>query len=94
MRRRRAAVTWQDLFDFGKLPLLVAQRAGGARLEPALNAVQVEDVPAAAPRDAQARVVRVPGGVCLRAARPRATYGAARFASDSKRTGPNPGLTV
>jgi hypothetical protein len=38
---------------------LVAQRAGGARLEPPLDAVQVEDVAAVAPRDAETRVVVV-----------------------------------
>lgn len=51
--------TCQDLLDLCELPLLVAQRAGGARLEPALDAVQVEHVPAAAPGDAQPGVVGV-----------------------------------
>jgi hypothetical protein len=38
---------------------LVAQGAGGARLQPPLDAVQVEHVPAVAPRDAEAWVVIV-----------------------------------
>ena len=55
----------RDLLDLRKLPLAVAERADRARLQPARDAVQVEDVPAAAPRDAVARVVgeaRVCGG--------------------------------
>ena len=54
-----------DLLDLGKLPLAVAQRAHGARLQPARDAIEVEDVPAAAPRNAVASVVgkaRVCGG--------------------------------
>ena len=46
-------------FDLGVVPLPVAQRAGRPGLEPALDAVQVEDVAAVAPRDRLARVVRV-----------------------------------
>jgi len=45
---------WQlDLFDLGKLPLLVAQRAVRARAQPLGDAIQVEHVPAVAPRDGQ-----------------------------------------
>ena len=42
-----------------KLPLLVAQWAGAASLEPPLNAVQVKDVTAHSPGNAEAGVVRV-----------------------------------
>ena len=42
-----------DLFDLGELPLLVAQRAVRARAQPLGDAVQVEHVPAVAPRDGQ-----------------------------------------
>lgn len=38
---------------------LVAQRAGGARLQPPLDAVQMKHVAAVAPRNAEARVVVV-----------------------------------
>lgn len=48
-----------DFLYFGEVPLLLAQRAVGARLEPALYAVLVEHVAAGAPRDAETRVVRV-----------------------------------
>lgn len=37
----------------------VAQRASGARLEPALDAVQMEYMPTGAPSDAEARMVRI-----------------------------------
>ena len=42
-----------------KLPLLVAQWAGAASLQPPLNAVQVKDVTAHSPGNAEARVVCV-----------------------------------
>lgn len=51
--------TCQDALNLCKLPLLVAEGAGAACLEPALDAVQVEHVATHTPRDAQARVVRV-----------------------------------
>ena len=51
-----------DALNLAVLPLAVAQRAGGARLEPSLDAVQVEHVAARAPCDGQPRVVRVACG--------------------------------
>ena len=53
-----------DLFDFGELPLFVAQRTVASRAEPLGDAVQVEDVSAVSPRDAQA-LVRGDRGVRL-----------------------------
>ena len=55
----------QDLLDLCKIPLLVAQRAGRPGLQPPLDAVQVEDVAAAAPGDGEARVFGVARGVGL-----------------------------
>ena len=55
----------QDLLDLEEVPLLVAERAGGARLEPPLDAVQVEDVAAASPGYAESWVVSIPCGVRL-----------------------------
>ena len=47
----------RNLLDLGELPLAVAERADRARLQPARDAVEVEDVAAAAPRDRVAGVV-------------------------------------
>jgi hypothetical protein len=55
----------EDLLDLGELPLFVAERARAPGLEPALDAVEVEDVAAHAPRDAEAGVVRIARGVGL-----------------------------
>ena len=52
------------LLDLGELPLLVAERAVGARAQPLGDAVQVEDVAAGAPGDAQA-LLGGAGGVGL-----------------------------
>eukprot|EP00965_Chrysotila_dentata_P251053 6209805-Pleurochrysis_carterae.AAC.1 len=41
----------RDLFDLCEFPLSVAERADGARLEPTRDAVEMEDVAAASPRD-------------------------------------------
>ena len=49
-----------DLLDLRKLPLAVAQRAHGARLEPPRDTVEMEDVAAATPGDAVARIVGYP----------------------------------
>ena len=63
-----ARAAGQNLLNLEEVPLLVAERAGGARLEPPLDAVQVEDVPAASPGYAESWVVSVPCGVCLHSA--------------------------
>lgn len=47
----------RDALDLGKVPLLVAQGTDGARLEPSLDAIEVEDVSAVPERDAEAVVV-------------------------------------
>ena len=60
-----ARAAGQNLLDLEEVPLLVAERAGGTRLEPPLDAVQVEDVPAASPGYAESWVVSIPCGVCL-----------------------------
>ena len=60
-----ARAAGQNLLDLEEVPLLVAERAGGARLEPPLDAVQVEDVPAASPSYAESRVISIPCGICL-----------------------------
>ncbi len=57
--------TRQNLFNLGEFPLLVAQGAGRARLEPSLDAVEVKDVTTATPGNAQTRVLRVTIGVGL-----------------------------
>lgn len=44
----------RDAFDFCELPFFIAERADRARLEPALNAVQVKDVAAAPEGDGEA----------------------------------------
>lgn len=49
-----------DLLDLRKLPLAVAQRAHRARLEPPRDTVKMEDVAAATPGDAVARIVGYP----------------------------------
>ena len=46
-----------DALNFGKVPLLVAERTDGTRLEPALDAVQMKDVAAIAKGDRQAVLV-------------------------------------
>ena len=56
---RGAVASLQDLLDLGKLPLLVAQRAVGARAQPLADAVQVEHVAAGAPGYAEPRVLGV-----------------------------------
>jgi hypothetical protein len=66
-------LTCQDLLNLRELPLLVAQRARRARLEPALDAVQVEHVPAAAPGDAQPGMVGVAWWVYARGSRRHST---------------------
>ena len=53
----------RNLLDLRKLPLAVAQRADRARLQPTRDAIEVEHVPTAAPRDAVASVVSETG-VC------------------------------
>jgi len=57
-----------DLLDLCKLPLSVAQRAHGSRLQPTRDAIEVEDVAAAAPRDAVPGIIRQPR-VCASHAR-------------------------
>ena len=47
-----------NALNFGKVPFLIAERTDGARLEPALDAVQVEDVSAVSKGNRQAVVVR------------------------------------
>ena len=47
----------RNALNFGKVPFLVAKWTHGARLEPALNAVQVKDVPAITKGNAQTIVV-------------------------------------
>lgn len=51
--------TCQDALNLGKLPLLVAQWAGAACLEPALDAVQVEHVTTATPGNRQSGMLSV-----------------------------------
>lgn len=46
-----------NALNFCKVPLLVAERADGTRLEPALDAVQMKDVAAIAKGDRQAVLV-------------------------------------
>lgn len=55
----------KDLLDLCKLPLLVAQWASTASLQPTLDAVQVEHMPAATPCYTEAGMVWIPRGVRL-----------------------------
>ena len=54
----------RDPLNFGKIPLLITKRANAPRLEPPLNAVQMEHVPTHTKGDWQTIFV-IWGGICL-----------------------------
>jgi hypothetical protein len=53
-------ITRCDFLDFRKFPLLVAERACGTSLEPALYAVQMEHMTAISPSDAAPSMIWIP----------------------------------
>lgn len=61
----RHGTTRKNFFYLGKLPLLVAKRAGTPCLEPALNAIQVKNMSTITPSNTQSRMISITSGVGL-----------------------------